>query len=85
MGQNMGQLISKFGGNLWDIDIKNLAVSLIKQTGCIDHVSISKFRSPKLPSKLGTLRPFTPNLCWQWLEASHMAPMGAVVHAKSRK
>ena len=34
MGQNMGQLISKFGANIWDIDIKNLAVSLIKQTGC---------------------------------------------------
>ena len=25
------------------------------------------------------------NLCGQWLEASHMAPMGALVHAKSRK
>ena len=30
MGQNMGQLISKFGANIWDIDIKNLTVSLIK-------------------------------------------------------
>ena len=30
MGQYMGQLISKFGANIWDIDIKNLTVSLIK-------------------------------------------------------
>ena len=34
MGQNMGQLISRLGGNLRDIDIKNLTLSLIKQTGC---------------------------------------------------
>ena len=31
MGQNMGQLISRRGGNLRDIDIKNLTVSLIKK------------------------------------------------------
>ena len=35
MGQNVGQLISKLVGNLWDIDIKNSAVSLINHTGCI--------------------------------------------------
>ena len=39
MGQNMGQLISRLGGNLRDIDIKNLTLSLIKQTGCMfDHL-----------------------------------------------
>ena len=35
MGQNMGQLISRRGGNLRDIDIKNFTLSLIKQTGRI--------------------------------------------------
>ena len=43
MGQNMGQLISKVGAILWDIDTKNLAVSLIKQTACI---SINVFEGP---------------------------------------
>ena len=33
MGQKLGQLISKLVGNLWDIDIKNSAVSLINHTG----------------------------------------------------
>ena len=52
MGQNMGQLISKFGENTWDIDIKNLMVSLIKQIVCTflapcqeDHVLIYENRA----------------------------------------
>ena len=40
MGQNMGQLISKLRGNLRDIDIKNLTLSLIKQTGCIGNILV---------------------------------------------
>ena len=28
------QLISKFAANMWDIDMKNLAVSHLKQTAC---------------------------------------------------
>ena len=28
---------------------------------------------------------WAPILCWQWVDASHMSPTGAVVHAKSRK
>ena len=35
MGQNMGQLISKFGRKLRDIDIKKMTVSLIAHTACI--------------------------------------------------
>ena len=35
VGQEMGQLISKFGVNIWDAGIKNLAVSHLKQTACI--------------------------------------------------
>ena len=34
MGQNLGQLISKLAANIWDIDIKNLAVSHLKHTAC---------------------------------------------------
>ena len=34
MGQNMGQLISKFVANIWDIDINNLTVSHIKRNSC---------------------------------------------------
>ena len=37
MGHNLGQLISKFGAKLRDIDINKMTVSLIKHTVCIDY------------------------------------------------
>ena len=36
MGHNLGQLISKFGAKLRDIDINKMTVSLIKHTACKD-------------------------------------------------
>ena len=34
-GTKYGTLISKYEGKLWDIDIKNMAVSLTRNIACI--------------------------------------------------
>ena len=50
----MGQLISKLVGNLWDIDIKNSAVSLINHTGCNHNhnpIAIILSRSRSAPKR----------------------------------
>ena len=43
MGHNLGQLISKFGAKLRDIDINKMTVSLIKHTACNHHCHQAEF------------------------------------------